>query len=314
MNTDVSTRKYKENAANSDDLNMTQVQTASLSDWLDLTKPRLSSMSVLTALFGYLAAPSAADPLTFLSLLFGTALAAGGAAAYNQWWEREEDAKMERTTDRSIPSGKITPNDARILATLLSTAGIGILLVGTNLLCSLIIALTIALYVMVYTPLKKITPLNTLVGAVPGAIPPLAGWVAAENEFSLVGLLLFAILFLWQMPHFMAISWVHREDYARGGFRMLSYYDPSGRRVAFHSLIYTLILTGVAMFPVYLFNAGIVYWLPALALNGVLLYLAYNFWRKKERLPCAKLLFFATLVYLPLFLSFFVVGLRLYAV
>ncbi len=202
-----------------------------IDDFYELTKPRLSFMSVVTAVAGYLSADPIRDFSVLFSLLVGTSLAAGGAAVLNQWLEREADAKMVRTKDRAIPAGRITPIHAFIYGMGLSILGCWLLYKGANLLACTLTAATIASYVLLYTPLKRFTTWNTLVGAIPGALPPLIGWAAAEGRISTLGWILFAILFLWQMPHFFAIAWTHRKDYAQGGFVMLSNADSTGQKV-----------------------------------------------------------------------------------
>lgn len=278
--------------------------------WLELTKPRLSMMSVISALFGYLAAPSPKHFGVLSALLAGTAFAAAGAAVLNQWMEREEDALMRRTAGRPLPAGKLNPQEALAFGLTLSVLGVLVHGLWVNALSAGLIALTLGLYVLVYTPLKKRTPLNTLVGAVPGALPPLVGYTAAENGLGLMGWILFGVLFAWQMPHFMAISWIHREDYSRGGFRMLSHFDPSGSRVAAQSLRYTLLLIAITLVPLFYFEVSVAYWLPAALLNVVMLWLAVRFCRTESKLPAARQLFFATLFYLPIYLAALVAGLR----
>lgn len=285
-------------------------QRVSFGVWLEMTKPRLSLMSVISALFGYFCASAPKDLATLFALLVGTACTAGGAAVLNQWMEREQDALMKRTRERPLPAGLITPTEAFIFGTLLCLLGLGVLALWTNLLATLLIVLTLALYLAVYTPLKQITPLNTHIGAIPGALPPLVGYVTAEGQLGTMGWVLFGVLFAWQLPHFMAISWMHREDYAQGGFKMLSRYDPQGRSVALQSLVFACVLGTIAMFPVVYAGANAFYWVPALVLNIVLLQLAWNFYRKEHKLTAARRLFFFTLIYLPIYLAALVAGLR----
>ena len=280
-----------------------------LSQYLELTKPRLSLMSVITALFGYFTAPASKDISTLIALFAGTALAAGGAAVLNQWMERKEDAQMTRTANRPIATGAISTRDAILFGSILSTLGITIIYFGTNALAACLLILTIGLYLLVYTPMKKWTPWNTHVGAIPGALPPLLGWVAAEGSFSLLGWMLFAILFVWQIPHFMAISWMYREDYIKGGFEMLSKRDQSGGRiVARHALVFTLILVTMTTVPGLYHHAEIYYWLPTTLLNLMMLTLSIRFFIADDRKIAARRLFFGTLIYLPLFLAALVAG------
>ena len=163
--------------------------------------------------------------LLLAATLGGTALSAAGAAALNQWWERADDARMKRTRDRPLPAGRMAPSDALLTGLVLSFSGVLCLALFANPLAAGLAAATIILYVLVYTPLKRVTTLNTIIGAVPGALPPLIGWTAARGSINAEGVTLFAILFLWQMPHFLAIAWLYRADYAQAGFKMLSEND-----------------------------------------------------------------------------------------
>ena len=198
-----------------------------IEDFYELTKPRLSFLSVLTAIVGYLSANPTRDLSVLLSLLFGTSLAAGGAAVLNQWMERDADAKMVRTRERAIAAGRVQPLHAFIYGSILSALGCFLLFIGANALAGTLTAVTVVTYILLYTPLKRLTTWNTLVGAIPGALPPLIGWAAATGKIDLLGWVLFAILFLWQMPHFFAIAWTYRKDYAQGGFVMLSNAEDS---------------------------------------------------------------------------------------
>lgn len=200
-------------------------------DYGELTKPRLSMMSVITVLAGYLAADPERQPFTLFCLLLGTALAAGGAAALNEWMEREEDARMVRTARRPLPAGHLTPTAALVFGLLLCGAGLGLVALGTTWLPACLTLITVAAYLGLYTPLKKLTVWNTEIGAIPGALPPLIGWSAATGSVSGLGWTLFALLYAWQMAHFSAISWICRDDYRRGGFRLRSLQDPNGQTV-----------------------------------------------------------------------------------
>jgi len=288
---------------------------ATLANYMALTKPRLSLMSVITALFGYFTAPASKDILTsskgmitLIALFVGTALAAGGAAVLNQWMERKEDANMPRTANRPIPTGAISSGEALLFGATLSLLGIAVIYLGTNILATILIVLTLGLYLLVYTPMKKWTPWNTHMGAIPGALPPLVGWVAAEGSFGLLGWVLFGILFAWQMPHFMAICWMYKDDYIKGGFEMLSKRDHTGVNVARQALIFAIILAGLTAMPVYYQDAGPYYWVPAILLNTAMISLCICFLFSEERKIAARRLFFATLLYLPLFLAALVAG------
>ncbi len=186
-------------------------------DLLELTKPRITTLVVITAAVGYAVGARGFDPAAFAALLIGTAMVAGGASALNQHAERELDARMERTRHRPLPAGRITPGEALTFGLALSGSGI-VLLSTINALTPALGAAALASYVLLYTPLKRLTSLCTVVGAVPGAIPPMMGWAAARGTLGSGAWSLFAVLFLWQLPHFLAIGWIYREDYARAGF------------------------------------------------------------------------------------------------
>ncbi len=270
-----------------------------IEDFYELTKPRLSFLSVVTAVCGYLSADPIRDFSVLFSLLVGTSFAAGGAAVLNQWLEREADAKMVRTKDRAIPAGRIAPLHAFIYGLGLSVLGCFLLYKGANLLAGTLTAATIASYVLLYTPLKRFTTWNTLIGAIPGALPPLIGWAAAEGRISTLGWILFAILFLWQMPHFFAIAWTHRKDYAQGGFVMLSNADTTGRKVAVQSFVFCLALIASTLLPVLLGYATWIYGVIAITAGIYMLRPSIAFLKTDERDIAARKLFFASIIYLP---------------
>jgi protoheme IX farnesyltransferase len=267
--------------------------------YYELTKPRLSFLSVITAVIGYLAADPMRNFGVLVSLLIGTSLAAGGAAVLNQWLEREADAQMVRTKDRPIPSGQISPYNALMFGLGLSIFGTYLLYAGANPLAGLLTAMTIASYVLLYTPLKRLTTWNTLVGAIPGALPPLIGWAAAEGNISTLGWILFAILFLWQMPHFFAIAWTYRKDYAKGGFIMLSNADNNGAKVARQAVIFALALVMSSLLPTLLGYASMGYAAVAMISGCYILRPAIRFLKLPERDASARQLFVASILYLP---------------
>jgi protoheme IX farnesyltransferase len=237
--------------------------------------------------------------------VLGTALVACGAAALNQLWEREHDARMRRTAERPLPSGRMQPETVLVFGGICSMAGLIYLAFAVNLLTSLIGAATLASYVFIYTPLKRVTWLNTAVGAIPGALPPVMGWTAARNDLTGEGWALFAILFFWQIPHFLAIAWMYREDYAQAGFVMLPAVDPDGSRTGRQAVSHTLGLLTVSLTP-YLFRlTGTLYLLGALVLGTVFLGAAVLFSRQMTR-PRARQLFFISILYLPLLLGLMV--------
>jgi protoheme IX farnesyltransferase len=214
----------------------------------DLVKARLTLLVLLTTLVGfYLGESGGVDYLLMFHALFGTALVASGAAALNQLLEREYDAKMRRTAGRPLPSGRLQPATVAIFGGICSVAGLIYLATLVNLLTSVVGAVTSISYLFIYTPLKRVTWVNTLVGAIPGALPPLMGWTAARNELSGEGWTLFAILAFWQIPHFMAIAWLYREEYAKAGFIMLPNVDADGSRTAQHAVGNTLALFIVSL-------------------------------------------------------------------
>jgi heme o synthase len=273
-------------------------------DYWEMTKPRLSLMSVTTAILGYFAAGPQTDLVLFAALVAGTTLAAFGAAVLNQWWERDIDARMPRTADRPVAAGRVRPIVALNYGLALSFGGVLILGLWVNLAAAILAAATVALYILAYTPLKRTTPWATEVGALPGALPPLIGWVAAGAGFSALGWVLFAVLFAWQLPHFMAIAWMCREQYNGAGFRLLVAYDSTGIRVARRALVWTLVLVAASLLPLRDPAFGWLLGAAAVILGGLMLVPAVQFWRcAGDRLPAARTLFFASLAYLPLYLA-----------
>ena len=224
---------YKNITAKSEAPPLQQSTGISLHGFWELTKPRLSLLSVFTSSLGFLVHyPFNYEFSVFISLTIGTALAAGGAAALNQWMEKDEDAVMPRTANRPIPSHLVEPELALIFGLFLSSIGLIILWMGTNPWACSLTLLTLIVYLLFYTPLKKRSPYATEVGAISGALPPLIGWVAAAGEPSIYGWILFGILFTWQLPHFMAIAWNFRKDYEKGGFKLQNLGNPDGFHLA----------------------------------------------------------------------------------
>jgi len=279
---------------------------APLAPYWELTKPRLSMMAVITALLGYLAA-STGGVLALISVFLGTALAAGGAAALNQWWEREEDALMQRTADRPLPMGKLSPQATFLFGALLCLLGPTILWFGANALAGVLTAVTVVTYVLLYTPLKKVTPWSTEIGAIPGALPPLIGWVAAEGSVGWVGVFLFAVLYVWQLPHFMAISWLYREDYERSGFRMLSLYDKTGRKVSLRAVIWAVPLLALTVLAWFANESGWLFLIGGSLLSMGYLREAIGMFSANERDKPARRLFLASIIFLPCYLILMVV-------
>jgi len=269
-------------------------------DFAALTKPRLNLLVLVTTLAGlYLAAPEGVATPILLHTLAGTALVAGGAAGLNQVWERETDALMARTRTRPVPDGRLRATDALWFALVLSVAGVVDLAVSVNLLAAAVAALTLVTYVFAYTPLKRRTSLATLVGAVPGALPPVIGWAAADGAITLPAMVLFAIVFLWQMPHFLAIAWLYRDEYAAAGIPLLPVLEPDGRRTGRQALLYAAALWPVSLLPTLVGLAGGFYIALATLLGCVLVALSARFARDRSTVS-ARRLFMFSIVYLPL--------------
>lgn len=272
----------------------------------DLFKARLTALVLLTTVVGYyLGSRGAVNWAQLLHTLAGTGLLAAGAAALNQLLEREHDARMERTGDRPLPAGHLRPQTVLVLGGVISAAGMIYLAWLVNLLTALLGAATLVSYLFVYTPLKRRTTLNTAIGAIPGALPPLMGWTAATGQVSAGGWALFAILFFWQLPHFYAIAWMYRDDYAKAGFVMLPVTDPSGERTGRYSVSHTLGLLVMSLFPVIFNVSGLFYGIGAILLGAGFLLLAIRFQRRLTR-ESARALFFASIIYLPLLLGLMV--------
>ena len=275
---------------------------ASFRDYLELTKPRLSLLSVLTALVGYLAARPVANAPKLAFLVLGTSLAAGGVAALNQWMESDTDAQMKRTADRPIPTGKVASGSAFVLGALMCIASLFLLFAKVNLPACLFTLLTIFSYLGWYTPAKRWSIWSTEIGAVAGSFPPLIGWAAAEGHISTLGWILFGVLYFWQIPHFMSIAWTYRRDYSVVHFPMLPVRDERGGKVAAWSFVNTLALVAVSLLPVYLGFATRAYGLAALVGGAWFIWRAAVFLRPTGRDVTARQLFFASIAYLPLVL------------
>lgn len=272
----------------------------------DLIKARLTFLVLLTTLVGfYVAYPGPLDLMRLFNAMLGTALLASGAAALNQWLERDYDAMMQRTEDRPLPSGRMQPGTVLILGGAMAGIGLIYLALTVNLLTSLLGAITLGSYLFIYTPLKRVTTLNTIVGAIPGALPPLMGWTAARGTVSGGGWALFAILFFWQLPHFLAIAWLYRDQYKHAGYVMLPVVDPAGERTGRQAISHTLGLLPVSLCPFIFQLAGPIYLFGALALGLAYLWFAIQFSRRLD-VPRARQLFFASILYLPLLLGLMV--------
>lgn len=276
--------------------------------FVSLTKPRIVAMVLVTVGVGFLlGARKSAHPATFSLTLVGTALVAAGASVLNQWMERARDARMRRTANRALPRGLVGPAEAAAFGIALGTVGTIILVVGANLLAGAVALATLLLYVLVYTPLKPRTTLNTAVGAIPGALPPVIGWAGATGTVGIEAFALFLIVFLWQFPHFLAIAWLYREDYARGGMRMLPGVDPDGALTGRQAATYALALIPAALLPAVIGLAGSLYFAGSLALGIYYLDSSIRFWAGVSD-PSARRLLRASFLYLPALLLLLVLN------
>jgi protoheme IX farnesyltransferase len=266
-------------------------------DYLELSKSRIVFMVVITTASGYLFAAKQVDPLLLLNALIGTALVAAGTNALNQYVEREHDARMHRTRMRPLPAGRITPNAALIFSAAIAVAGTLYLGLLVNWLTAFLGAFTLTSYIFVYTPLKRVSTICTIIGAIPGAVPPLMGWTAATNELSVGGWIVFGILFFWQLPHFMAISWIYRDDYARGGYVMASVVDGEGNSVARQAVLYSLALLAVSVLPWFVGLSGLAYLVGATLCGAAILAMSVRFFFDRG-VRTARALFMGSNLYL----------------
>jgi protoheme IX farnesyltransferase len=272
-------------------------------DVQELTKLRLNSMVLVTALIGYLlAAGDWADAPRLLNLLLGLACAATGASMLNQYLERDVDRLMRRTAGRPLPAGHVQPEHVLIIGLGCAVGGVALLALFVNLKAGLLCVATLVSYLLLYTPLKRRTPLCTIVGAVPGAMPPLIGWVAASDQFTAGGWILFSILFMWQLPHFYAIAWIYRADYAAAGQAMISLMDEDGRHTAQHMVLCSVNLLVLSLIPALLYLAGMLYFVAALVLGIGFVILGLRFWRQRT-VDRARWVMRGSLVYLPCVLA-----------
>jgi protoheme IX farnesyltransferase len=271
-----------------------------IADFVALTKPRLNSLVIITAGIGYyLGAGASLNMRALLETVAGVALVAGGAAGLNQIYERETDSLMRRTRTRPLAAHRIAPGEAMVFSGLLAATGLALVAAASNLPATLLTLLTLISYNVIYTPMKRRSQLATLVGAVPGALPPMIGWVAGHGALTREAWALFAIVFVWQIPHFMAIAWLYRDDFGRAGFPLLPVVGPDGISTARQAVLFSLVLVPVSMTPYFLGMAGPAYAVGALAGSIGLLWLAISFAlnRLDER---ARLLFLGSITYLPL--------------
>ena len=282
-------------------LSMTAVSSfpQRLRDYLELTKPRLSSLVLVTTAAGFWLGVREVGSLSVLiPVCVGTALVVGGANAMNQWMERIPDALMSRTQHRPLPSGRLTPTEAFRFGVVLSGVGILFLAVAVNGLSALLAVIGWVSYVLIYTPLKRMTPLCTVVGAIPGALPPVIGWAGAGHGLGIEAWILFVILFVWQFPHFLALAVMYRDDFARAGFRFLPIGDRDGLATARQMTSYGLALLPASLFPAMIGLGGPVYFFGALGLSLVFLGITLRAAIHRSLLACQHL-FLASVLYLP---------------
>lgn len=280
-----------------------------VTEYLQLSKSRIVLMVLMTTAAGYAIGARPFDALVLVHTLIGTALIAAGTNALNQYVEREFDALMKRTRRRPLPSGLITPKAALLYSISISVAGTLYLGLLVNWLTAFLGAFTLATYIFVYTPLKRVSTICTLIGAIPGAIPPLMGWTAARGAFGTAGWIAFGILLLWQLPHFMAISWMYREDYGRAGFAMLSVIDGDGKAVARQAILYSLALLTLSMAPYALGMAGLLYLLIATFAGTWIVIASIMFLSNRTAAP-ARRLFMSSNIYLLTMMLLFVFMVR----
>ncbi len=270
------------------------------SSYVELTKPRITFLIVLTSAAGYfLGNEAGVNYLGFFHAMYGIALLSSGLATLNQYMERELDLLMRRTASRPLPSGKLAPAEALLLGIILTVGAEIYLAILVNPLTALLGITVIIGYLLLYTPLKTRTTLSTAIGAFPGAMPPLMGWTAATGRISSGAIVLFAILFLWQFPHFLAIAWMYREDYGRAGIVMLPVVEPEGRVTAQQIVIYTLLLLPISLLPTILGMSGMYYFYGAIVLGLLFLYFSVRAAFSKSRQEARRLLL-ASVIYLPL--------------
>ena len=274
-----------------------------LTDLSELVKTRLTLLVLLTTLAGfYVGSPQSMDLVLLLNTLLGTALVAGSASALNQLLEREHDRLMRRTADRPLAARRWKPDAVLIGAALAGIGGLAYLALAVNLLASVLAAATLGSYVFIYTPMKRTTTLNTLVGAIPGALPPVIGYAAVREEIGVPAVVLFAIMFFWQLPHFLAIAWMYRVEYKDAGFKMMPGNDPTGVQTGRQAFLTAAALLPIGLLPTVLGFAGRLYFIGAFILGLLLCWQAYRF-QVRPTDTTARRLFLASIIYLPLLLG-----------
>lgn len=271
--------------------------------YFELTKPRIVAMILITTAAGfYLGAQGTPDYLVLLHTLIGTALAGGGTLALNQLIEREADALMVRTRTRPLPDGRLLPIDALMFGLTLTVCGLAYLAWASLWRSAFVTSLIVITYLFMYTPLKQRTSLCSIIGAVPGALPPLIGWAAVRGSLGIEAWILFTIMFLWQVPHSLAIGWLYREDFAKAKFCLLPVIDPNGKATGRQVVLNCALLFAVGFLPVLIGFAGMAYGIAAFGLGGLFLWYGINFARSCSS-SAARQLLFASLIYLPAILT-----------
>ncbi len=291
----------------------TKEEPSVLGAYYELTKPGITKMVVMSTAVGYYLAVDHfftymsgwGNVFHFLVTIIGTSLVCAGSSALNHYIEREQDSRMQRTKNRPLPSGIVEPKNALIFGALLSVAGLAVLSF-INVFTVLLAVLTLISYVVIYTPLKRKSTLSLLVGAVPGALPTLGGWVAVKNGIHAEAVILFLILFFWQLPHFLALSWMYKADYERGGFKMTAVLDESGRKVALQSIVYCAILIGVSVLLKTIGATGNLYIAGTMLLGGIFLYSTVNFFKEVSVANARKVLLTSYAYLMGVFLLIFV--------
>jgi heme o synthase len=276
-------------------------------DYLELSKSRIVLMVLITTAAGYLFAAPHVDWALLINTLAGTALVAAGTNALNQYVEREYDGKMRRTRLRPLPDGRISPRAALLFSVAIAVIGTAYLGLAVNWLTAGLGAFTLTSYIFIYTPLKRVSTICTLIGAIPGAIPPLMGWTAATGSLGAGGWIIFAILFFWQLPHFMAISWMYRDDYARGGFAMLAVRDQDGQATARHAVLYSFALLAVSVLPPLFGLATFIYLAGAVIAGSALTIASFSFLASRTPVR-ARRLFMASNIYLIVMMTLLVLA------
>ena len=291
----------------SDALTMTAARSRT-SDFAALAKPRLNLLVVVSALAGYvMAGGDLSNAVVVVCTVVGTGLVAGGASAFNQVIERVPDGLMRRTRLRPVPDGRLQPVESLVFATAIALAGLTLLGAAVNPLSAVVALTTLLTYALIYTPLKRRSSFATVIGAIPGALPPVIGWAAARGELSQGAWVLFAIVFLWQLPHFLAIAWIYRDDYARAGFAMLPVIEPDGRSTSRQAVFYCAALLPVSLAPTLLGLANTAYFVAALGLGLLFFGLTLRF-AQTRTIPDARRLFFGSIIYLTLLWILMIAG------